>query len=80
MAKYKLLQKAYIADQYLEAGTVIGDGTPYLFQGRPGPHMEPLDADARMKMKEAIEHPEIDPVHANHPGEKFTPGGLDGKV
>lgn len=76
MAKYRLLQRAIINDQVLEVGIEIGEGTQYPFEGRPGPHMYPLDSDARMKMKKSLEESaaEIDPLQQNYPGDKTTPG------
>ena len=46
MARYLLTERAYIADQLLEAGTEIGDGTQVPFTGPPGPHMTPMDKPA----------------------------------
>ena len=41
MAKYRLNQTAWINETLLEPGTEID------FDGQPGPHMEPLDDEAR---------------------------------
>ena len=61
-AQYKLRQRAYIAPspgapaRMQEAGTVI------TYDGRPGPHMEPLDENAKAAAKRA----DVDP-NALHP-------------
>ncbi len=75
MAKYKLLERSIIDDQVLESGTVIGEGTQYPFNGRPGPHMMPLDSDARLAVAAAMKGlPPTDPVLVNHPEDKSIPG------
>lgn len=45
MARFKLLQDAYIGDQYHKAGAVI-DVDPKVT--KPGPHMGPVDAEVPM--------------------------------
>jgi len=55
MATYRLTEKACIIDQVYEEGTVIGEGTAVPFTGIPGPHMEPLDDDAKKRIKAAQE-------------------------
>lgn len=55
MAKFKLLSAHCIDGQYLEEGTVIGEGTAFPFNGVPSSMMEGLDdtgkkaVEARMK-------------------------------
>lgn len=46
MPKYKLTERAYIADVLYEVGDSID------FDGIPGAHMDPLNAAARAKLKE----------------------------
>jgi hypothetical protein len=74
--KFMLLQKAIIGDQLLEAGTEIGDGTPYPFSGTPGPHMRPLDKDAEREVgqEDKVELPPLDPVVASSPRDNTVPG------
>jgi hypothetical protein len=76
--KYVLLQKAIIADQLLEPGTEIGDGTAFPFSGTPGPHMRPLDKEAERETREAGEEEErlteVDRVVASSPRDQTVPG------
>jgi hypothetical protein len=76
VARYLLLQRSLVAEQVLEAGTEIGEGTPYPFDGKPGPHMKPLDATARIAVKAFEKEPEVpkDPVLIAHPEAKINPG------
>jgi hypothetical protein len=53
MARYRLTERAYIADRVLEPGTEIGSGTEIPFSGIPGPYMEPLDAAAKAAVEAA---------------------------
>ena len=72
MARYRLLEKAYLCETFLDPNPpegpreiIIGDGTPYPFKGVPGPHMEPLDDEAKA-LRAAYDkaHPDatLDPV------------------
>ncbi len=47
MAKYKLLEKAFINQLLLEAGSEVVVPDDVI----PGPHMEPMDAAARAAFK-----------------------------
>lgn len=47
MATYRLTEKAFIGNVVYEEDTVIGEGTSVPFSGIPGPHMIPLDDDAK---------------------------------
>jgi len=49
MAKYKLLQRAYINNQLYDEGATVEVSDEML----PGSHMVPLDAAARKRAKEA---------------------------
>lgn len=53
MARYKLNKAAFVGVHLLQAGTEIGDGTKYPFDGEPGEHMEPLDDEAEAALKAA---------------------------
>lgn len=54
--KYRLLEDHYLGDQYLAAGTIIGDGTPFPYvsaDGKPVPpsrQMEPLNDEAKREI------------------------------
>jgi hypothetical protein len=75
MAKYKLLERSVIDGQVLEVGTEIGEGTPFPFNGRPGPHMAPLDSSARLAVKAAMDNlPHPDQSLTNHPEDRSMPG------
>ncbi len=60
MAKYELLEKAFIGNRIYEAGETVevADGTT------PGPFMKPVDAAAQKKAKEVglVLGPMPDPV------------------
>jgi hypothetical protein len=56
MARYRLTERAYIADRVLEPGTEIGSGTEIPFDGTPGPYMEPLDTAAKAEVAKAAKH------------------------
>ena len=77
MARYKLMERAVIDGQLLEAGTEIGEGTQYPFDGKPGPYMQPLDSAARLAVKAAQDEKfELDKNLANHPSDTSRPGFL----
>lgn len=56
MARYELTAPAHLGEpaQVWPAGTVIGEGTNIPLVGTPGPHMKPLDDDAK-KQIEAVQ-------------------------
>jgi len=60
MAKYKLLEKAFIDNRLWEIGeeVEVPEGT------RPGPHMQPVDSEAKKVAKEIglVNGPMPDPV------------------
>jgi len=60
MAKYKLLEKAFINERLWEAGEEITLPDDVI----PGPHMLPMDSAARKAIKEAgvVNGPIPDPV------------------
>ena len=53
MARYRLTEIAFIGNDVHQVDTEIGDGTSVPFSGIPGPHMEPLDDDARKRFADA---------------------------
>lgn len=55
--RYRLTERAYIADAIREPGTIIGPGTDVPFDGAPAHYMEPLDGG------EAVKRP-ADPVES----------------
>jgi hypothetical protein len=58
MPKYKLLEKAFIDQRIYEAGDEVE------FAGRPGPHMVPMDAEAKAIAKKLglVNGPIPDPI------------------
>lgn len=60
--KYRLRSQHFIHGALLEAGTVIGDGTPYPFADKPSTEMEGLDRAS----KEAVKHVHWD-AYGKHP-------------
>lgn len=60
MAKYKLLEKAFIDNRLYEAGEIVEVSGNCI----PGPHMSPHDAEARKKAREVglVNGPLPDPV------------------
>jgi hypothetical protein len=50
MAKYRLTEPAFIGNVVWPAETEIGDGTQVPFSGIPGPHMEPMDDEAKKEV------------------------------
>jgi hypothetical protein len=75
MARYKLREAAVVGDRYYGAGEEVE------FDGVPGPHMEPLDADAKKVAAAADkrEAPARDPGMIAHPEERTTPGTGGGR-
>jgi len=74
MARYKLLQQSYIkqhpAAQYPQ---LLPEGSEIVYDGIPGPHMEPLDKEAEIAMAEYQKaHPgaSLDPT-------RHLPNGID---
>ena len=56
MAKYRLTAKHYWRDQLLEAGTLVGDETPYpVPEEGPTYDMEPLDDAAKAEIEKLLE-------------------------
>ena len=70
MARYKLLQAAIVEDVQREAGTEVD------YNGVPGPHMEPLDADAKKAVadRDKDKPSAIDTTMRAHPAENIRPG------
>lgn len=56
--RYRLESDAVFQDQLLEAGTEIGDGTPYPIPDHwaPGSYMQPLDDEAKALTQETAKH------------------------
>lgn len=50
MGKYRLTEPAFIGNVVWPAETEIGEGTQVPFSGIPGPHMEPMDDDAKKEL------------------------------
>ena len=48
--RFRLTERAYLAERIVEEGEEIGDGTSVPFSGAPGPHMVPLDKEAEKAM------------------------------
>jgi len=80
--KYKLLTNHYFpGDLYLDAGVVVGEGTPYPIEGPPSLNMEPLDPEAKQEIEKLGEKPKAEvpaPMSSlgNNPaqGPKAAPG------
>lgn len=53
MPQFRLLEPHYINDQFLEAGTLVGDDTPYPFKGKPSRAMEGTDDESQKAVDEA---------------------------
>lgn len=53
MSRYRLTEPAFIGNRVWPAETEIGDGTQVPFSGIPGPHMEPLDDEAKKALAAA---------------------------
>ena len=51
MARYKLLSPHFIDGQYLEAGTEVGDGTPFSIT-KPSIEMEGVDDAGKKAVEE----------------------------
>jgi hypothetical protein len=70
MARYRLTAAAVVNDKLCEIGEEIE------YDGVPGPHMEPLDAEAKRAAGEAArrEEPAPDPGMLAHREERTTPG------
>ena len=68
--RFKLTSQHYISDCLLEAGTEIGDGTPYAFRDAdkkplpPTAEMEPLDDEAKRLFAEYSGIPSAELVNA----------------
>jgi hypothetical protein len=60
MARYLLTKTAWMMradglEQFAEAGTEIGAGTPWVLTGNPSPDMhEPLDGEAAAELARAV--------------------------
>jgi hypothetical protein len=68
MARYKLKEAAVVGDRYYGAGEEVE------YDGVPGPHMEPLDPDAKKAASAKREEPARDPGMIAHPEERIIPG------
>jgi hypothetical protein len=68
MARYKLREAAMIGDKRYEAGEEIE------FDGVPGPHMEPVDPEAKKAVGAKPAEPERDPGMLAHREERTVPG------
>jgi hypothetical protein len=75
MAKYKLTAAAIINDRQYEIGEEVE------FDGVPGPHMEPLDADAKKAVADFAkrEVPALDPDKLAYREERNIPGRSEEK-
>lgn len=73
--KFRLTATHHIADQLLEAGTVVGDGTIYPITG-PSMFMEPLDEEAKKAYEKRMEkwHGKPIPVEIQQPPSSIQPG------
>lgn len=51
--RYRLLRKSYLPRRPGEMCEVLDEGAEVLFDGRPGPHLDPLDDVARQNVERA---------------------------
>lgn len=51
--RYRLLRKAYVPRVPGEICELLDEGAEIRFDGKPGPHMEPLDDVARANVEQA---------------------------
>ncbi|MBW4092184.1 MAG: hypothetical protein HIU82_13900 [Proteobacteria bacterium] len=51
--RYRLLRKSYLPRRPGDMCEVLDEGETVLFDGTPGPHMEPLDGAARANIEQA---------------------------
>jgi hypothetical protein len=69
MAKYKLLEKSFIHNRLYEEGETVELSN----EAVPGPHMQPLDAAAKKRVKECGTQVGVYPNII----EEMTPSGID---